>query len=445
VGFYDEVPQSLQQIMQNGLLDQVFEQALHPAYLWDTLAEVIPWGGGRGDTSIMTRAGLLPLAPNPITTNDATAQTYGFEQYQMTMNQYGSSIDTNMAESALTLASKFLQDNRNLAIQASGSLNVVAQNALYGAYGEGTTWAADASTTSTALVVEDASGFQMATGTTSTTNSNPTEGLTGASVPILVPVSSSNPINVTIGGTANTVTGVDIATNTLTLGTAISATVGEAVVNVSNGPVQYRPNARASAAQLVSGDVATLTLFTQAATRLRSMGVPMRGGAYTAHIPPATLQELQQDLEFRQMWQSRGDSPVYANFKLGMGGQGQEFLGRTLGIDWILDNNVPTGTNPSGVTYYRPILCGDGCLIKGPFERMGDLVSAENARGTVQIDLINGVARILRAPLDRLGQVLSSTWSWIGGYSVSTDLLAQIAGGGSDPAAFKRAVVVEHA
>jgi hypothetical protein len=57
------------------------------------------------------------------------------------------------------------------------------------------------------------------------------------------------------------------------------------------------------------------------------------------------------------------------------------------------------------------------------------------------------VARILRAPLDRLGQVLTSTWSWIGGYSVGTDLLTE--GGYPNSAVasalYKRACVVQHA
>jgi hypothetical protein len=58
---------------------------------------------------------------------------------------------------------------------------------------------------------------------------------------------------------------------------------------------------------------------------------------------------------------------------------------------------------------------------------------------TVEIKELGGVVRILRAPLDRLGQVLSSTWSWIGGYTTGSDILT------GDNAVYKRAVIVEHA
>ena len=110
-GFRESLPASLQAILQNGLLDHVFEDALVASFLYDTLADVRPWPGGLGSTSIMTRGGLLTPNTVPITGNDAAVSGYGFEQYQLQMNQYGGSIDTNMATSAMALASKFLQDN----------------------------------------------------------------------------------------------------------------------------------------------------------------------------------------------------------------------------------------------------------------------------------------------------------------------------------------------
>jgi hypothetical protein len=443
MSFRDALPASLQEIVQNGLLDRVFDDALVPLFLYDTLADIRPWGAQLGSQSILTRAGLMAPVTTAVTGSDASASAYGFEQYSVKMDQFGNSIDTNMAVSAQALASKFLEDNKQLGINAAQSMNLIAQLSLYGAYGEGTTYATAGSTSSTTLDVADASGFAFAPVTLSTTSG--VEAATGVAVPQLQPVSGSNPLTVTVNGVANTVTGVTItaghASDTLTLGTAVSATTGWAVVS-SIAPVQYRPNARTSASTLVAGDVATLALFESAVTRLRSQNVHPVGGAYTAHIAPQTLNELFQDANFRQVYQGRADTPAYENLTLGSGASGNsgiEFLGRFVGIDWVLNNVTPTGTNPSGVTYYRPIVCGDGCLIKAPFESMGSLVSTLNAGSTVQVDMIGGVARILRAPLDRFGQVLSSTWSWIGGYTVGTDMLT------GDSAAYKRAVVVEHA
>ena len=438
MGFRDNLPASIQEIVQNGLLDSVFQDALLPMFLYDTLADVKPWGAQLGSQAIFTREGLMAAVTTPITGADATASTYGFEQFSVKMDQWGNSIDTNMAVSAQALASKFLEDNKILGINAAQSLNAVAQNTLYAAYGGGNTYASTASSSSTTLLVASALGFDQAPTTLSPTSS--VNGATGAAVQQRAPVSGANPLAVTVNGVANTVVGCNLATNTLTLGTAVTATIGWAVAS-SIAPVSYRPGSKASAAQLVSTDIATLALFENAVTRLRTANVKPVGGAYTAHIGPQTLNELFQDAGFRQVYQGRSDSPAYENLTLGAtaGAGGVEFLGRFIGIDWVLNNVTPVVTNPSGVPVYRPIVCGDGPLIKAPFENMGSLIAGMNAGSTVQIDMVNGVARILRSPLDRLGQVLSSTWSWIGGYSVGTDLLT------GDAAAYKRAVVLEHA
>lgn len=442
MSFYDVIPASLQGIMQNGLLEGVFRDALVPLFLFDELADIKPWGANRGAESIMTRAGLMTPSPNPVTGGDAPVGNYGFERYSMTMDQYGTSIDTNMAESAMSLASKFLEDNHTLGIHAAESLNLVAQNALYAAFGTGRTWVVSGGAQSaTTVVVDDARGFTQSVQNLATTGQNAAEGLAGDATPTVVAVSGSAPLNVTLNGVANTVTGADTTTNTLTLGTplAVALTAGEAVV-ASTAPVSYRPSARASANDLVSGDIATLALFNSAVTRLRNSNVKPVRGAYQARVSPNTIEELYEDPAFQRVYTGRADSPAYRGLRVGDNiGGGAEFMGRFAGMDWVMDTTIPTGTTTAGVPYQRDIVAGQGCLIKGPFERMADLVAQENAGGTVHIEMLNGVARILRAPLDRFGQVYSSTWSWIGGYSVGTDVLT------GDSAIYKRAVVLEHA
>ena len=438
MGFRDILPASLQTIVQDGILDRVFEKPLVALSLYDRLADVQPVPTGAGTQFTSTRPGLLPIVSTPVTGNDASTNSYGFEQWSVKVDQFAAAIDTNMLLSATALASKFIEDNHILATQAAQSLNAVAQGALYGAYGTGTTWVTTASTTSTALVVNNANGFGYVLVPDSTTGTNPTEGLTGTTTPSLQPVSASNPLNITVNGVANTVVAVDIATNTLTLGTAISATIGWDVV-ASNAPVSFRPNSRATANDLTSSDLATLSLFNSAVTRLRAMNVPSVGGAYTAHVHPNTVEELFQDPAFQRVYTGAATSEAYRDLSVGGGvGEGGVFLGRFSGIDWFMNTVTPTGTNVGGVNYYRPIVCGQDALIKGPFDQMADLLLG-TASGTVEVQMINGVARVWRAPLDRLGQVVSSAWSWIGGYTVGTDFLT------GDAAIYKRGVVVEHA
>ena len=444
MGFRDNLPPSVAEIVQNGLLDGIFQDALKPTFLYDSLADLKPWASALGSQSIFTRAGLLAVKTTPITGADATPSTYPFEQYSVKMDQWADSIDTNLAVSAQAMASKFIEDNKTLGIGAAQSLNGVAQNTLYGAYGEGTTFATSG-VTSVTIPVADASGFLFASVLQSTTST--VNGVLGAPSVQLVPVGvGANALPVSIGGVALSCVGATVTVNhasdTITLSASATVASGAAVV-ASNAPVQYRPGGKLSSNQLIAGDIATLALFESAVTRLRTANVHPVNGAYQAHVGPQTVNELFADTAFRQVYQGRYDSPAYTN--LSIGGDGVEYMGRFVGIDWFLNNATPAvtasvgaGANLAGLQVFRPIVCGDGPLIKAPFENMGNLLSGLNVGSTVQIDMIGGVARVWRAPLDRLGQVVTSTWSWIGGYTVGTDLNT------GDAASFKRAVVIEH-
>lgn len=482
-GFRESLPASLQAILQNGLLDHVFEDALVASFLYDTLADVRPWAGGLGSTSIMTRGGLLTPNTVPITGNDAAVSGYGFEQYQLQMNQYGGSIDTNMATSAMALASKFLEDNTKLGIMAAQSLDLVAQASLYGAYSGGNTYTTGAQS-STFTPVADLTGFGQTLVADSTTNTNAAEGNQGVAVPSLVQVSSSVPgyfLNGVQGiwsytgwqqlgaaGTQGTATNPAGAGN-LSGCVAVSGVLGAmaagqsivtclpACTGVYGGnnvvattysplaPYIVRPNAKTSQWGLQSTDVATLATFRNAVTRLKSQHVPQLKGAYTAHVTPQTVAELFLDTEFQSAYRGGAatTSPVYPDNVVGSNiGGDATFLGRLAGIDWIENTVTPVVYNPAAGfqgAIYRNIVVGADALIKGPFQDQAGLLASMTSGSTVEIKELGGVVRILRAPLDRLGQVLSSTWSWIGGYTTGSDILT------GDNAVYKRAVIVEHA
>lgn len=415
------LPAAIQGIMQNGLLERVFSDALLPEFLFPAIADDEPWSAAIGDTSIRTRTGLLVPKTTPITGSDPTASTYTMEQWAVTMDQYGDSIDTNMLQSAMTLASKYLRDVQTLAIGAGQSLNQIARNKLYRAYSGGRTWATAAATTDTTIAVANVDGFTHAMA-----NGVPT------------PVSGANPLNVLINGVANTVTGVSVTTGAgnLTLGTTRVDVVGDPVIAAS-APVSYRPNARDSAYNIISTDLATLAIFRAAVTRLRRMNVPTTAGYYTAHIPPETESQLYADPEFQNALAGRVDSPVYQDLSIGRFG----------GIDWVRNNETPSVVSNTGVVVQRPLVIGDGALTSNPFAEMGSLLTGTGVEDVPSIRMFAGpatgtqVALIIRPPQDRLGQVVSSTWSWVGDFGVPSDQVAA----GSDAARYKRAVVIEHA
>ncbi|MEU9245870.1 hypothetical protein [Streptomyces sp. NPDC048385] len=414
------LPAAIRAAMQNGMLDRVFQNALTPEFIFPAIADPEPWQGGLGDTRIMTRKGLIAPDTTPITGSDPSTGSYGIEQWSVTMEQYGKSVDTNMLGSKMTLASKYMADVQTLGVHAGQSLNRLARDKLFAGYAGGRTWCTTAGSSDPSIVVNSVNGF-----TTVLVNGVPTA------------VSASNPLNVTIGGVANTVTGVNTGTKTLTLGTARADVIGDSVV-AANAPVTIRPGTQATAYNLTTGNLATFAMFRAAVTRLRKMSVPTVNGNYIAHIDADTESQLFSDSEFKSLYQGRGDSDVYRTLSLGTFG----------GLDWVRNLETPTiasGTDGLTVNVHRPIVVGAGCLVAAPFEDQDALLQETGVADTGEIQMVEvatgvQVARIVRPPQDRLMQVVSTSWAWTGDYAAPSDSLSA----SGDPALYKRAVVLEH-
>lgn len=413
------VPAAIRAMLQNGLLDRVFLDALTAEFLYPAIADSEPWAGGLGDTKVFTRKGLLASAPTAITGSDTSPQTYGLEQWPVTMDQYGIAVDTNLLTSSMALASKYIADVETLGINAGQSINELARNRLYAGYAGGRTWCTTAASTDTSIIVQSTNGFEKVL-----VNGVPTA------------VSASNPLTVSIAGVANTVTGVTPGTpGTLTLGTTRTDVVGDYVV-AANAPVSVRPTGN-SAYDLSSANVATWAHFRAAVTRLRKMKVPSMGGYYVAHIDPDTEAQLYADADFKQAAQGRIDSPIYQDLS----------IGRFSGIDWVRNTEAPTvlGGSAGNVVVHRPVVMGAGALVSAPFSEMGQLLRGTGVEDVPEIRMIQAapgveVAVIVRPPTDRLQQVVSTSWSWVGDYGVPSDSLTS-----GDAALYKRAVVIEHA
>jgi len=412
------LPSGIQAMLQNGMLDRVFRDALVPNFLFPQIADSEPWMGGLGDTKTFTRKGLLAPVTTPVTGSDPSAATYTLEQWSVTMDQYANSMDTNMLGSAMALASKFLADVENLGVNAGQTINQVARNKLFKAYAGGRTWVTTAGSSDTSMIVNSTDGFE-----TVLVNGVPT------------PVSGSNPLNVTIAGVANTVTGVNTGTKTLTLGTARADVAGDYVV-AANAPVSVRATGN-SAYDLSSSNTVTFANFRAAVARLRKMAVPTVGGYYVAHIDPDTEAQLFADSDFKQALQGRVDSPIYRDLS----------IGRFAGIDWVRNLEAPTisnGGSAGTLTVHRPIVLGANALMSAPFEGTNNLLAGTGVEDVPEIRTIQAapavdVTLLVRPAQDRLQQVISSTWSWVGDFGVPSDA------GTGDAALYKRGVVIEHA
>lgn len=416
------LPAAIQAIIQDGLLEAAFENALQPQFLYPAAASVDPVAGQVGQRITKTRTGLLTPKTTAITGSDPTASTYSVEQYSGVLDQYGDSIDTNMLGSAVAQARLFTRNVQTLAVGAGQSLNRIARDRLYAVYAGGRTWTRTTDGVSnTSLDVQSVDGFE-----TVLVNGVPTA------------VSAGNPLNITINGVANTVVGVDRANRRLTLGTATTDTQGHAVV-AANAPVSIRPNARATAFNLTTGDTAAMGLFHDAVARLRTMNVPtMPDGTYHAHIDAVTNRQLLADTEFRQMFQGLGESASQIR---------QGLIGTVGSVTFFLNIEAPTVTGDGqSNTVRRPIVIGDEPLVNMPLEGQGQLLDGTGIEDVPGISLaqaipgIDGteVVFIVRPPQDRLQQVVSASWAWTGDFCVPTDSTT------GDAAIAKRAVVIEH-
>lgn len=418
-GVRSSLPAALQAMLQNGMLDRVFRDALVPQFLFPQIADSEPWMGGLGDKKTFTRKGLLAPVTTPVTGSDPSAATYSLEQWSVVMDQYSNSMDTNMLGSALALSNKFLSDAATLGINAGQTVNQVARNKLYTAYAGGRTWCTTAGSSDTSIIVQSTNGFENVL-----VNGVPT------------PVSGATPLTVSIAGTANTVVGVTPGTpGTLTLGTARTDAVGDYVV-AANAPVSIRATGN-SAYDLSSSNVVTFANFRSAVARLRKMNVPtLPGGYYVAHIDADTEAELFSDADFKQALQGRVDSPIFRDLSIGRFG----------GIDWVRNIEAPTilGGSAGTLAVHRPIVLGANALMNSPLEGTGNLIAGTGVEDVPEIRTINAapgvdVTLLVRPPQDRLQQVISTTWSWVGDFGVPSDA------GSGDAALFKRGVVIEHA
>ncbi|MFP3986884.1 hypothetical protein U9R90_05155 [Streptomyces sp. E11-3] len=416
------LPAAIQAMMQDGLLDGMFRESLMPQLLFPQIADVEPWQGAKGDTKIMTRNGLMTPDPTPTTGSDATAGSYSIEQWTVTMDQYGKSIDTDLLQSKMTQASKYLNDVGRLGVHAGQTINLLARNKLYAGYAGGRTYCRTAGTSDTTIEVASTDGF-----THVLVNGVPTA------------VSATNPLNVTIDGVANTVTGV--GSGTLTLGTARVDVLGDSVIS-SQAPYSVRAGTgNDTAFDLAAGDLITFSDFRAAVARLRRMHVPTAEGSnYVAHIDSVTESQLFEDSEFQNLYQGRADSQTYRDLAIGVFG----------GLVWVRNEEVPylttssTGYEDLSTTVHRPIVMGGGSLIAAPFDNPADLLRETGVADVPEISMINvspgvDVARIVRPPQDRYQQNVATTWSWVGDYGVPSDSLAN-----GDSALFKRSVLLEH-
>ncbi|MEB0078017.1 DUF4043 domain-containing protein [Pseudomonas sp. CCI3.2] len=429
-------PAALQPIIQQGFLEREFQSGIHSRLGFRAIADREEIPNKVGETVTKTRTGLkapvtTPLNPSTNTNldNGLTPSGWTVEQYSLSMNMFGDTIDLNMVTQGVGIAKQFMKNAEVNGVQAAQSLDRLARNALFSSYLGGntrvrTTLGAPALT----LAVDDIRGFQyvLANG-------------------VMVPVSVATPMTVTVGAGVYTLSSVvadgsNVSTApigvsgvlTFTANVSVSdGTAGNGVVS-SVGPSVLRPSNRASTSSLIATDLLTMQTVLASVARLRTNNVPTINGAYNVYLDDNHLLELFQDADFKLLYRGAYGSETYRS------GQIIELLGAR-----FITTTEAYQQTLGAVPIRRAIVCGQGALVEGNFASIG---YSDVGDGDALKVMVDDICMVTREPLDRLQQIIAQSWYWIGGFAVPTDATANptIIPTASN-SYFKRAVVIESA
>ena len=441
---------SIAATIQSNTLQRVFRDALFPNLLFRMEAMRELWPTHLGGTSTFTRPGLIKPRTRPAVAGvDPVGKTYGIEQWSATAMKWNDSIDTNMPTSYLQLASAFMRNIHQLGLQAGQSMNRVVRDKGYNAYVAGNTVTDTlANSAATTIHVVNLTGF--------TTN------LFGGSQQ---PVSSTNPINISLPGIGYTgqvtaaapdTAGDPIHGGTLTITPALAVALParSSVITSKASQIVYSGGGT-SVDAIDSSDTFAVRDVRTAIGILRYNNVPAHeDGFYHWHLDSQSELQVFGDNEWQRLNQSLPDYVHYKRFCLGVFGQSVFYRNneaptvQTCDPDPIDGNTHGFETvNGASIQLRRPICTGQVWIEEkyldqsqfisqaGIMGKVGDFAVTNNG---VQV-ITEEIRLIMRAPIDKLQENTSTTWQFCGDWAVPTDELSP-----PTTATFKRAVCVVH-
>lgn len=448
-------------LVQDGTLERAFHDALFPKLLFRSEASPVQWPGNVGDRMVFTGAGLIPKNQRALVPGaDPTPKSFPSEQWEATAQQFADSIDTHMPTSITAIANLFYRNAQQVGLQAGQSLNGIVRNSMYNAGLAGWTVADGAQAAVTVLRVKRINGF---------TRARRPDLLAGSAVRY-DPVSASNPLPIhlfagadvarnVVGFTADTA-GDEVGPGTITLDVAVTVADRDYVISDKKTSL-VRVGGGNKVDDVGSSDLFRLTDCRSAVARLRQQNVPEHvDGYFHCHLDPTSEAQIFGDAEFQRLLQSLPDFYMYKQFGIGV----------LLGVIFIRNNEAPLAETVTGgatatfsqddnfagelfntgaitgVPIHRPLFTGQG-LVMEYYMDLAALITEAGVQGKVGEPRItnNGIdvftdriQLIIRAPQNRLQDMVSTTWKFIGAWPVRTD------GAVGDAAYYKRCVVVEH-
>jgi len=448
-------------LVQENTLERAFHDALFPRLMFRGEGTPQVWPANVGDQMVFTGAGLIkpklkPLQPG----QDPTPSTYSTEQWLAQLQQYADSIDTHMPSSITAIANLFLRNAQQLGLSAGQTLNRIPRNRMYNAALSGHTVADGAQGPTTTLLVKRLNGFTRAR----------RPDLAAGSPVRFDTVSTNNPLPILAAGTpvnvigfSPTIAGDEVGPGILTLDAAVTVLNRDAVLAVDRTSL-VRIGGGDSVDSISGVDLLNLSAIRSAVSRFWQQNVPEHvDGRFHCHLDPTSQAQVFGDPEFQRLLTSLPDYYMYKQFALG------ELLGTVFfrnsecpvpetvegGLTATYTDEDPfagemtsDGAAPSGgnTTIHRPLFVGQG-LMHEYYQDLSQLITEAGVTGRVGEPRItnNGieimtdrVQLLIRSPLNRLQDQVSSSWKFIGDWPVRTDATT------GDGSRFKRCLVIEH-
>lgn len=438
--------------IQDRTLQRVFRDALYPRLLYrlEALAEL--WAVNLGANQTFTRTGLIKPTTRPLNPGvEPTPKSYAIEQWEATAQQWADSIDTHMPTSYVTLASQYLRNMHQLGLHSGQSLNRVVRDKLFNAYVAGNTVVKAGGIGAGATIpVVNLDGF-----TRKLFNGRPTVVSAANPLPITVGPSGAPVYTGVITGFTSDIPGDEIHGGTLTVSPAHAGLAARLAVLAGNRARVLYSGGGDRVDDIIATDVFRLADVRNAVSQLRTNNVPPHeDGSYHFHLDPTSENQIFGDNEFQRLNQSIPDYIHYRRFAAAFLLNCTFYRNTEAPTPATVDEDPSTGfttgfelSNPAGIVIHRPIVTGQGAVEEKYLDE-SRYISEAGVQGKIgEFAVVNGgvqvmterIRLVLRAPLDRLQQQTSASWSFSGDWPIPTDETAL-----SSPAAYKRAVVICH-
>ena len=450
-------------LVQDNALERAFHDALFPRTLFRAEATPKKWPAGVGDVIVQSRKGLIQVDARPVQPgNDPAVGTYQVEQWTSQLAQYGKAIDTDMPTSMVAIQDLFLTNVHQLGLHAAQTMNRLARNRLYAAALSGQTVVDTAASSTSTIHVARLNGFTRAR--------NPNTA--NASQVKFDYVSSSNPLTVTIydngAAVTNYVTGYvpdnpgdEFGPGKLTLQNAVTNVAARAYIYAADKTFLVRSGGAQSIDAISSANIPTLADLRSAVAYMRQSNVPTYAdGAYHGHLDPTSEAKFFQDTEFQRLFTSIPEHFAYADFAISrvmntvlMRNEECPVPSTVVGQDTAtysaLDpfpGELYAGGTTSGTPIHRVLITGQEAIFEY-YQDLEQILTEAGINGKVgEFNITNNsievhtdrVQLVIRAPLNRFMDRVSSAWKFIGDWALPTDSVTPGA------ARFKRTCVIEH-